>query len=80
MNWYEKMCNNPHNNPMVLMTECCEANFNVIPACFGDPEIYVCSKCSKMFTDNNKLLRKPKFEKIRNGVYRNIIYPNLHKL
>lgn len=78
MNEYQKMLNNPHNNPVVLMTACCEANFDIMPACFGDPEMYICRKCKKYSTDSSKLIRKPKYEKISNGIYRTIIYPNLN--
>lgn len=66
---------NPHQAPHWRLSKCCEALVNTIPACFGDPEITVCSICHRSCT----VELKPVYEKMSPGVYRPINYKNKDK-
>lgn len=59
---------NPHTEPHIALSECCNAKCLFCPPCFGDPEIVVCDKCHKQ----TKAIYKPMYEKISKGHYRPI--------
>lgn len=63
----------PHLKPNWRVSDCCSSRVSTIPACFGDPEITICTKCNTFC--NVQML--PVFEEISRGTYRKIHYPNL---
>lgn len=61
---------NPHTEPQIGLSECCNAKTTTIPPCFGDPAITICNHCNK----GTKIIWKPLYEMISKGHYRKIDY------
>jgi len=61
---------NPHTNPQVGKSDCCNSPVSVIPECFGDPQFIFCQNCSTQC----QIIWKPIFKKVSRGTYRKIIY------
>lgn len=61
---------NPQEKYEVGLSDCCNAPTNTIPASMGDPAMAICSNCNK----ECKKVWKPMYYKVKDGVYRKIIY------
>ena len=61
---------NPHNDPQVGLSTCCNAPTHTIPPCFGDPALTFCSHCNTY----TEIVWKPMYEKVGKGIYRDIKY------
>jgi len=69
--WHHQRYDNPHTNPQIGLSICCNARPQIIPACFGDPELILCSNCNEFC----EIVWQPIFEKVSKGTYRKIVYP-----
>jgi hypothetical protein len=61
---------NPHTNPQVGKSDCCNAQVKCVPGFFADPSFNFCTACNT----ECQIVWKPIFEKVGKGCYRKIIY------
>jgi hypothetical protein len=61
---------NPNSKFKKCLSLCCAASINIIPACFGDPIIQLCSNCSS----HCEAVPVSIWEKVGQGTYRKIKY------
>jgi hypothetical protein len=65
--------NNPKAGLVVGLSLCCAVSISAIPACMGDPEMYLCQACREFAL----AVWVPIWEEVSKGTHRKIVYDKI---